>query len=139
MNAVYICAVKYDLDGEKGFARFFRGMIISAVLVTVVLVLIMYRMPGFEFQLFSAYCGICMLYILVKLFRRAALDRSYLRYIAAVLCFIAGSLLQSLSFIAQIATRIPSARGTVYTFFSMSFSQSAVGSSANTLTKNPQQ
>lgn len=96
MISSYVIAVKYDVDGEKGIAVFFKLNIALSVIVTFLLDIMTYVLPGYSFLLFSAYCLGNLVYCIVKLFQQIKIKSVFKWYLASIFILIVGSVLQSI-------------------------------------------
>lgn len=91
----YAIAVKYDLDGEKGLAPFFKRSILIASIVAVALGVMNYLLPDWSFLLFSAYGLAYMIYCIIRLWGKKKETPAFGWYIVAIIVMIIGSVLQS--------------------------------------------
>lgn len=95
MVSSYVIAIKFDLDGEKGLARFVKADILLAVIVSVGLGIMNYLLPDYSFVLFSVYCLAHLAYCIVRLWRQVKSKPCFKWYLLSIFILILGSALQA--------------------------------------------
>ena len=97
MLAMYVSSVRYDVFGEQGFDKFLRVSIIVSAVVCVIIAAINVIDYHYSFPLFSAYCILNIGIILSQLFRRIKEDKRFAWYLAAIMIFVIGSVIQAIN------------------------------------------
>ena len=95
MLCAYVCAVKVDLDGERGFGRFSRFCLTEALAVSALICAAIIIFSENIFPLFSLYCLSGMAWCIVRLFGQLRARPAFGWYLAGLFVFLAGSILQS--------------------------------------------
>lgn len=95
MVSSYVIAIKYDLDGENGLARFLKADILLALIVSVGLGVMNYLLPDYSFPLFSVYCLAHLAYCIVRLCGQVKSRPCFGWYLLSIFILISGSALQA--------------------------------------------
>lgn len=96
MLGMYVLAVRYDVSGESGFARF--GYIHQSVSLAVSLIVAAVNIYDYHysFPLFSLYAVSNVVYIFYLVIRKSKENPDFLWYLLAVSFFVSGSIIQAL-------------------------------------------
>ena len=121
MLSVYVIAIKYDIDGERGLRLFSRVNIAMAVIVSVLLGIMNYRFPDYSFVLFSIYGFGNLIYCIVRLVGQLRRRPGFRWYLAGIFIFIIGSILQSIKAIQFTIAGWPFNYNAVYHFMTLLF------------------
>lgn len=96
MLSRYVIALRHDVLNEQESPK---GLLIGSLVVSFVIAIINIIDYHYSYPLFSLYAIINVVSILVLLSRKIKTDKRYIWYFVAILFFIAGSIVQAMSFI----------------------------------------
>lgn len=95
MLVTYLSAVTYELDGRQRSRSSIAVSLITAFLVSAAAAVFRFTMPKYSYLVFSVYCTVNMVYIVVRLLRKIRQDKIYTWYLIAILFNILGSVFQA--------------------------------------------
>ena len=96
MISAYVTAVKYDIDGEKGYSHFHRISIILAVIVSLIMCITICILSIDIFLIFSIYCLGNMIYCIISLLGQVHKRPGFKWYLISIFVLIIGSILQTI-------------------------------------------
>ncbi len=94
MLSYFVLSVRYETDKGDDFDRFYKIHVGITLFLSMVLMIVNYFYTKATYRIFSAFCLINMIYIIITLIRALRKDGRFIWYVLAVFVFIIGNILQ---------------------------------------------
>ena len=94
MLSYFVLSIRYEADKGKNFELFSKAHIGFTLFLSVLLIIVNYFYTSVTYRIFSAFCLVNMIYIIITLCKALKKDRRFIWYALAVFVFVVGNILQ---------------------------------------------
>ena len=94
MLSYFVLSIRYEADKGKNFELFSKVHIGFTLFLSLILIVVNYFYTSVTYRIFSAFCLVNMIYIIITLCKALKKDRRFIWYALAVFVFIVGNILQ---------------------------------------------